>query len=52
MIEYCNKGFTGKVDNGRVIVHSPDGHLVTCRRTEIKTLDGLKMLVDYISEVL
>ena len=50
-MEYVNNGYTGKVEGGLTIVHSPDGHLVYCKRTEIKTEMGLKMLVDFICEV-
>ena len=51
MLEYINNGFTGIVREGRVIVHSPEGHIIVSRPTEISTHEGLKMLVDYVSEV-
>ena len=50
-MEYVNNGYSGKVVEGRVIVHSPDGHVIMNRQTEIQTEEGLKMLVDYVSEV-
>ena len=50
-MEYVNQGYTGRVKEGRVIVHSPDGHLMMNRQTEIATIEGLKMLIDYICEV-
>lgn len=51
MLEYIHKGFTGRVNEGRVTVHSPEGHIIVCRPTEIVTEEGLQMLVEYVSEV-
>ena len=50
-MEYTSNGYTGRIIGDRVIVHSPDGHIIVSRHTEISTTEGLKMLVDFVSEV-
>lgn len=45
MLRYTKNGYTGEVSNNRTIVHSPDGHIILCRRTNIKTEEDLKLFM-------
>lgn len=45
MLEYTKNGYTGIIRNGRTIVHSPDGHIILCRQTNIKTQEELKQFM-------
>ena len=49
-MEYSNNGYTGTINGSKTIVHSPDGHVVYHNSTQIQTIEGLQMLVDYIVE--
>lgn len=41
-MEYVLNGYTGNITEGRLIIHSPDGHVMFCRRMEIENKEELK----------
>ena len=50
-MEYVIKGYSGRVEGERTIVHSPDGHLILCRKTNIKTREDLKIFMTNLYKI-
>lgn len=51
-MEYIINGYSGRVNEGNTTVHSPDGHLILCRKTNIKTKEDLKFFMENLYEII